>query len=110
MQLEDVRTLALRHPEVTEQPHHHLTSFRVRGTIFATAPEDGSWVNVFVEESETRACVAEDPTVFAELWWGKRLSGLRVTLDRADPARVAELLEDAWRRKAPASLVKRRDA
>ncbi len=49
--------------------------------------------------------MAEDPSTYEELWWGKRLSGVRVRLSGAAPDRVAELLEEAWRRKAPKRVV-----
>ena len=34
-----------------------------------------------------------------------KLVGVQVTLANADSARVSELLEEAWRRKAPKRLV-----
>lgn len=110
MELADVRALALELPEATEQPHFDMTSFRVRSKIFATAPADESWVHVFVDESEIRAMAAEFPAWCAESWWGKKLSAVRVTLDGADPERVAELLEDSYRRKAPKKLIAELDA
>ena len=58
-------------------------------------------LTVTVDEHETRASVAEDPSAFEELWWGKRLGGVRVNLRAADPQWVFELLEESWRRKAP---------
>src|SRR6185312_547068 len=82
-----------------------MTSFRVRGKIFATAPAEEGHLHVFVDEAETAAAVAESPSWCAELWWGKKLSGVRVTLDAADPVRVAELLEESYRRRAPKKLV-----
>jgi hypothetical protein len=51
-----------------------------------------------------RAVVRADPGACEELWWGKRLSGVSVRLARADHGRFADLLEDAWRRKAPQRL------
>jgi hypothetical protein len=99
------RGLALSLPEAAEAPHFEKASFHVRGRIFATLTEDGAHLHVFVDEGETRAAVAEEPSTFEELWWDKRLSGVRVHLASAAPDRVAELLEDAWRRKAPKKLV-----
>ena len=110
MRLDDARAIALDLPEATEAPHHDMTSFRVRGKIFATAPADGERLHVFVDETETQASVAEDPAVFEELWWGKKLSGVRVNLDAADPTRVAELLEESYRRRAPKQLIAELDA
>ena len=104
MTLDEVRNYALSLPEATEQPHFDYTSFRV-GKIFATAPPDGRHLHVFVDENETKGLVAENPQVFSELWWGKRLLGVRVRLPDADPELVCELLEDAWRRKAPKRLL-----
>jgi hypothetical protein len=97
-------------PGTHEAPHFDLTSFRVGTKIFATTPADGVRLRIMVDESEILACVAEDPAVFRELWWGKSLAGLEVLLAAADPARVAELLEEAWRRKAPKRLLASYDA
>ena len=108
--LDDARGLALRLPATHEEPHFDLTSFRVGTKIFATAPADGDHLRIFVDEHEIHACVAEDPEVFGELWWGKRLSGLKVMLAEADPQRVAELLEESWRRKAPKKVIDAFDA
>ncbi|MDX6691386.1 MAG: hypothetical protein QOG15_2843 [Solirubrobacteraceae bacterium] len=105
MTVDELRDLALALPEVTEQEHHGMASFRVRGKIFATLP-DPEHVRVMVEEPEIRACAAEDPETFAEFWWGRRLACVVVDLRRVDPRQLAELLTDAWRRKAPAGLVR----
>jgi len=109
VKLSEARRFALSLPEATEEPHFEKSSFRVRGKIFATVPEGGRHLNVFVDEHEVRASVAEAPQVFEELWWGKKLSGVRVTLAGADTGRVRELLEEAWRRKAPKRLVEALD-
>jgi hypothetical protein len=102
--LEGARRFALSLPEATEEPHFDMASFRVRGKIFATVPPDGEHLHVFVEEGEVHAAVAEDPAAFEPLLWGKRLRGLRVRLAAAGQDRVEELLEESWRRKAPARL------
>jgi hypothetical protein len=100
--LGDVRKIALELPEASEQPHHERTSFRVRGKIFATAPPAGDQLNVMVDEPEARAAVERHPSWCRELWWGKRLCGVTVELTVADEAAVRELLEEAWRMRAPA--------
>jgi hypothetical protein len=102
--LEGARRFALSLPETTEEPHFDMASFRVRGKIFATVPPDGEHLHVFVGEGEVHAAVAEDPAAFEPLLWGKRLRGLRVRLAAAGQDRVEELLEESWRRKAPARL------
>lgn len=98
------RRTALALPETTEEPHHEMSSFRVRGRIFATVPDD-THLHVMVAPEDVAAAVAEDAKAFEELWWGERLSGVRVNLAAADHAVVSELLADAWRRKAPKRVV-----
>lgn len=82
-----------------------MASFRVRGKIFATLTADGAHLHVLLDEWQSRALAAEAPGTFEELRWGRQLRGVRVRLAAAPAARVFELLEDAWRRKAPRRLV-----
>jgi YjbR len=92
---DDVRALALALDGTVEQPHHQRTSFRVDGRIFATMDDLG--VNVMLDEEPAREA-ATDPGVEL-LWWGRKLSGVRVLLTNADRDVVAELLDDAWQRR-----------
>jgi hypothetical protein len=103
-----VRDLALGLPEAVEAEHHGFPSYRVRGRIFATAP-DSEHLHVMLDEAGIREAVAEDPVACSEKWWGRRLACVRVELAHADPERVAEMLEDAWRGKAPARLRRMHD-
>ena len=100
-----VRQFALSLPATSEEPHFDMVSFRVRGKIFATVPPDELHLHVFVDEPEIQACVAEDAAAFEPLLWGRRVRGVRVSLAVASPDRVRELIEDSWRRKAPATLI-----
>jgi hypothetical protein len=100
-----VRKLALALPETTEQPHHDLTSFRVKGKIFATMPPAGGRLHAFVADDEVAAYCAEFPAAVEELWWGKKLSGCRVLLRQAGRGLVEELLVESWRQKAPTRLL-----
>jgi hypothetical protein len=112
VKLDAARAFALSLPEVTEQPHWGSPSFRVKGKIFCTIPESGHGrtLRVFVDEDEIRAAVDEDPATFEAVWWGKQLSGVDVRLAKAKTARVRELLEDAWRLRATATLLKEYDS
>ena len=108
--LESVRAFALSLPATTEEPHFDMASFRVRGKIFATVPPDDEYLHVFVGEGEVHAAVAEDPAAFEPLRWGQRLRGLRIHIAAAPAHRIAELLEESWRLKAPARLAAEWDA
>lgn len=103
------RRFALSLPEATEEPHFEMSSFRVRGKIFATVPPDGAHLHVFVGELEAAASAAENPDAFEPLRWGQRVRGLRVRLGSAPDGRVMELLEESWRRNAPQRLVAAHD-
>ncbi len=102
---ERARQLALALPEAVEQDHHGRPSFRVAGRIFATL-WDPEHLNVMLDEPGIRTAVEAHPDVCAEVWWGKRLSAVRVTLsaEAASEALLSTLLEDAWEGKAPARL------
>ena len=100
------RRMALALPEATEEPHHDMSSSRVNKKIFATVP-DNTHLHVMVDEDETAMAVAECPSGCEELWWGKRLSGVRVDLTQVDRELLTELLTESWRRRAPKALLAR---
>jgi hypothetical protein len=103
-----IRKFARSLPDVTEEPHFHYSSFRVKGKIFATVPPEGLHLNVFVGEPELEIFPAAQPNAYEKLFWGKKLAGLRVTLAAAKPRDVEQLLEAAWLRKAPKKLASAR--
>jgi hypothetical protein len=61
MKLEQARRIAMSLPSVTEEPHFQYTSFRVAGKIFATAPPDGEYLHVFVDEEDRQLALALEP-------------------------------------------------
>jgi hypothetical protein len=105
----DARRLALALPQAVEQDHHGMASFRVRGKIFATVPDDRH-LRIMADEGDILAAVAEDPRACSQLRSGSRIACVVVELALADPELVTELLTDAWRRKASRLLVREHDA
>ena len=99
MLLDDVRRMAMALLGTTESPHHHYTSFRVRGRIYATAPVEGGTLHVFVDEEDRDRMVRLQPKVYERLGWRRKVVGLRVDLGRARPDDVRGLLRTAWQRK-----------
>ena len=97
------RQLALALPEASESPHFHMAAFRVRGKIFATAPDE-SHLHVFIGEQARAQALALYPGFTEKLSWGAKIVGLRIHLPKASEAVVAGLLEQAWRAKAPKAL------
>jgi hypothetical protein len=101
------RELALELPEAAEADHHGRPSFRVAGKIFATL-WDETHLNVMLDEPGVLTAVQSEPEACAEFWWGKRLGAVQVDLDRSGVELVADLLADAWERKAPKRLLNQR--
>lgn len=100
MNLSTARRLALSLPDATQEDHHGRPSFRVRGRIFATVP-DQEHLNIFIEPMDVEGVVRLGPDVFAPVMWGKEVKGVRVHLPRASSGMVRDLLTAAWRTMAP---------
>jgi hypothetical protein len=103
---EEFRGIALELPEATEGAHMNHPDFRVRGKIFATLwPSDGRGVVMLTPEQQKVATQAE-PKVFEPVpgGWGRQGS-TSVHLQHAREASVRSALLQAWRNKAPDSLV-----
>ncbi len=105
MKLEEARQYALSLPEVNEEPHFKLSSFRVRGKIFATVPPEELYLRILVNEQRREQAISLYPKFCEKLLWGKRVVGVQVTLLEADPDEVRELLRSAWELKAPTKLL-----
>ncbi len=101
MRLSEVRRFALALPGVTEEPHFHYLSFRVNGKIFATVSPKAEHLHIFVGEEQREAALAMHSAYLEKLFWGKRISGLRAVLSKANPRVVKSLLSQAWLSKAP---------
>jgi len=100
----EVRAIALALPETTEEDHHARPSFRVRGRIFATLP-DGEHLNVMIDPIDVDGVVRHAPAVAEPLLWGKEVRGVRIHMHVAPRELVETLLQAAWRRRAPRSLL-----
>ena len=97
------RRLALSQPESTERDHHGFPSFRVGGRIFATVP-DPAHLHVMLPPDHVAMAVGAAPQACEELWWGKRLAGVRVTISAVPEDLLATLLTEAWRLRSPSRL------
>lgn len=98
--LQRVRDQALAFPGSFEAEHWGNPSFRLSGKIFAIVP-DPRHFNVMIDPFDVDAVVRENPDACSQLWWGKEVRGVQVTLPKAAPKLVAALLESAWRRRVP---------
>lgn len=107
---DDIRGFALALPEVEEFIHfrQQVPGYKVRGKAFA-GMERGETTAVFsVSLEDAAAAAAADPAVYEEVWRPGRirsLVGVRVQLAKVSERRVQELIEQAWRNKAPKRVV-----
>lgn len=100
-----VRSIALGLPETEEYEHGGLPAFRVRGSRFATMLDpESSTVNLMLGEAGIREATAAWPEHCSEQWYAGRLSSARVDFSDIDPGLLRELVTDAWRNRAPATL------
>ena len=104
MKLAEVRRFALGLPEVTEEPHHEFSSFRVRGKIFVTVPPTEDRIHIFASELERKQALGMYPAWAERLLWGGKVVGIKVHLAAAAPAATRHLVQAAWQFKAPAAL------
>ena len=95
-----LRAIALALPDAVEADHWGNPSFRIGGRIFATVP-DPTHLNVMVDPVDAEAVVRAAPEACAVLFWGKEVRGVTVDLRKASRRLVGDLLEAAWRRRAP---------
>lgn len=96
---DEARAVALSLPEAVEQDHHGRPSFRVGGKIFATLWSDER-MNVMLDEAGILTAIDSAPGACEQVWWGKRLAAVGVTLSHVDSGLLRELLTDAWEQKA----------
>ena len=99
MKVAAVRKFAMALAEVTEEPHFHLASFRVRGKIFVTVPPEETHIHVFVDDALRGPALAVHPDFIEPLLWGGNVRGLRIALAGAKPDVVENLVRAAWEGK-----------
>lgn len=97
-------------PEVEESTWYRTPALKVRGRGFArlrTEAEGGLVLMCSLAEKEA-LLASGDPAFFTTAHYDGHGSVL-VDLDRVDPQQLAELVEEAWRRRAPATVLRRHD-
>lgn len=105
-----VRAICLALPEATEKPFggHTAPAFRVRGKLFVTTSEDGTYMTFKGAPGVQEALVAGQPGRFfvpayvgSKGWVGARLD------TGQDWDEIAELIQDSYRLIAPRALAAR---
>ena len=102
MKFATVRKHALSLDDVTEEPHHTFSSFRVRGRIFVTVPPGEEVLHVFVDEEDRERALAMHPEWATKLMWGRKALGVRIELAPAPAVEVKALVRRAHEAKGRA--------
>jgi hypothetical protein len=93
-------------PEVEEGTWFRTPCLRVRKKSFCRMKEDGETLVVRVLDLEDKeALLREQPGVFFTTPHYDGYAYVLVRLEAVDRARLAELIEDAWRLSAPKRLI-----
>lgn len=103
-----VRLLALALPETGEEPHHAITSFRVKKKIFATLnpPENRATLRFSAEMQDIFTRISQGAIFPVPNAWGK-FGWTTVDLGRVAPELFEDALRIAWREAAPAVFRKK---
>jgi hypothetical protein len=100
-----LRRTALSFPEAEEVETWGQATFRVRRKMFCILGEDGKRASIKATPEAQAELLAANPAVYSFAPYVGRHGWVTVDVAAADPAEVAELLEDAWRRTAPKRVV-----
>jgi hypothetical protein len=107
IKLDDIRGYAMALPGVEEKPHFRLPGFRVADKLLAHVQHGETHAIVCVGQAEAEAAAAGQPEVCEQVWrnGGSIFVGLRVDLAAVTEERMRELIEQAWRHRAPKRVV-----
>jgi hypothetical protein len=102
---DDVVAIGRGLPEVEESTWYRTPSLKVRGKGFARLRTEAEGLLVLmcsIEEKE--ALLASGDPAFTTTPHYDGYGAVLVDLERVDPVQLTELVEEAWRLKAPARL------
>lgn len=85
-----------------ERVHHGQPDFRVGGKIFATLTNDETRLTLRLDRGEAEALAAGNPEVWTVVSTRGGCGWVRGELARITPDDLPDLLDEAWRLRAPA--------
>jgi hypothetical protein len=102
---ETVRRLALALPGIEEGTSYGTPSFRVKGKFIGRMLESGEALVLRLDFETRDALMAADPETFYTTDHYRGYSAVLVRLSTVDPDALRDVIEEAWRRRAPPRLV-----
>ncbi len=103
---DDVVAIGTALPETEESTWFRTPALKVRGKSFCRMKEDGETLVIQVLDLEDKeALLRSDPELFFTTPHYDGYAYVLVRLDRIGREQLAELVEDAWRLRAPKKLL-----
>jgi len=112
IRFEQVAQIALALPGVEQSTTNGSLAFRVREKLFLHLWDDDDTLVIRIGREEKQALLSADPDRFFVNRAHQSSPAILTRLSDNEPAdlpELADLIEDAWRRRAPAALVRVRD-
>ncbi len=108
----DVVAIGKRFPEVEEGTWFNTPALKVagRGGLCRLRTDPDALVIHVADMGEKEALLQGDPDTFFTTAHYDGYPFVLVNLDRVDPTELAELVEEAWRQRAPKRAIKAYDA
>ena len=107
----DVVRIGTGFPEVAESTSYGTPCLKVNKALMCRLKEDGESLMVRVVDLEDKAALLQgDGDVFFTTPHYDGYAAVLVRLKRIDEARLGELIEDAWRLRAPKRALAAHDA
>jgi hypothetical protein len=106
--LNDLRDIILKLPETCKGTHFRLPTYKVLDKSFVGLDKDQIHIMISLDKTNIHHFITDNPEVFKEVWQsGKYLVGIRFSIDHVSIDQLQNLIELAWRNKAPKKLVKK---
>jgi hypothetical protein len=115
VRIDVLRRFALGLPGMVEEPYRtgdERRAFKVKKKAVGVFRLGERSLTLYIDPRVHDEVLAENPGVVTGILWGKRIlpDWVRVDLRAADDGLVKELVEEAWRLRAPEKLVAELDA
>lgn len=105
----DVQTICAAFPGTEESTSYGTPAFKVRKKLFVRHHQDGEDRVVRAELDERSVLIDANPAVFHVTDHYENHPWVLVRMAEVDRAGLEDVLENAWRRVAPAKLIKELD-
>jgi len=106
MTYDDVRELALELPGVEEGTSYGTAALKVKGKLFVRLKEDGETIVLRTDDLERSYLIKSHPKIFYLTDHYRDYPWVLVRLKSVRRPMLKDLIEGAWQRVAPKSLLK----